>query len=156
MNEGGEMSGVDLFDFEASLQELLGRAVKTEIEEAEFYRDLLEKNLLDETRSTIEKFIEEEEEHEEELRTIFEDFYPGKKITVPEGLMLEVPGGVSRRSGPRNLMEKAMYGERDAEKFYRKLTDEFEGKEVRRLLGYLATREREHYEILKVELKKFE
>ena len=28
-------SGVDLFDFDATLQELLGRAVKTEIEEAD-------------------------------------------------------------------------------------------------------------------------
>jgi len=149
-------SGVDLFDFDATLQELLGRAVKTEIEEAEFYRDLLEKDLLEETRPKIEKFIGQEEEHEEELRVTFKDFYPGEEIPIPEGLTLEVPSGVSEKSSQKDLMEKAMYGERDAEKFYRELIDEFEAKEVRRLLGYLATKEREHYEILKAELKKLE
>ena len=153
-------SGVDLFDFDTTLQELLGRAVKTEIEEAEYYLDLLEKDILDETRPKIEKFIEEEkeheEEHEEELRSTFEDFYPEEGTPIPEGEMSEVPSEVSRKSTPKDLIEKAMYGERDAEKFYRELTDEFEKKEVRRLLGYLATREREHYEILAVELEKLE
>ncbi len=149
-------SDVDLFDFDATLQELLGRAVKTEIEEAEFYRDLLEKDLPQETGPKIERFIEQEEGHEEELRATFEDFYPGEKIPVPEGSMLEVPVGISQRTDSRDLMEKAMYGERDAEKFYRELIDEFETKEVRRLLGYLATKEREHYEILKDELNKLE
>lgn len=156
MSEEKQMSGIDLFDFDASLQELLGRAVKTEIEEAEFYCDLLEKDLMEETRPKIERFVEEEEEHEEELRATFSGLYPGEEIPILEGAMLEVPLGVSRKSGSKDLMEKAMYGERDAEKFYRELTDEVEGKEVRRLLGYLATREREHYEILKVELKKLE
>ena len=42
------------------------------------------------------------------------------------------------------------------EKFYSGLMDGCDAKEMRRLAGYLAAKEREHYEILKVQLSKLE
>ncbi|MBS3765159.1 hypothetical protein KGY71_01430, partial [Candidatus Bipolaricaulota bacterium] len=66
----------DLLNFEAPLQNLLGKAIKTEMEEAEIYRNLLEQELKGGTRSTISRFVDQEEEHEEKLRKTFTDFFP--------------------------------------------------------------------------------
>ena len=57
MNEKTEASRFDLFNFDIPLQELLGRAVKTELEEAQIYRNLLEEDLPEKTISIIEKII---------------------------------------------------------------------------------------------------
>ncbi|MEF8917379.1 MAG: ferritin family protein, partial [Candidatus Bipolaricaulota bacterium] len=135
-------------------QELLGRAIKTELEEAEVYRNLHEKYLPETTKATIERFVVQEEEHEEKLRSTFDDFFPGEEIPLPERSGIELPENISEKTTPKEIIKKAIEGERDAEEFYRELRDEFEDKEVRRLLGFLASNEREHYEILRVELNK--
>lgn len=49
-----------------------------------------------------------------------------------------------------------METERESEEFYGELAEEFEDEEIRRLLGFLASSEREHYHILEDELKKIE
>ncbi|MCF7876505.1 ferritin family protein [Candidatus Bipolaricaulota bacterium] len=154
MNREKDSSPFDLFNFEVSLQELLGRAVRTELEEADIYRNLLEKDLPDETAPIIERFITQEENHEEKLRSTFDDFFPDEEIPLPERSGVEVPEETSGETTPRKIIEEAIEAERNAEKFYRELIDEFEDKEVRRLLGFLASNEREHYEILRVELNK--
>lgn len=154
MNEDKELSQFDLFDFEVPLQELLGRAVKAEIEEAKIYRDLLQKNLPVNTRPIIEEFIVQEEEHEEKLRTTFDDFFPEEEIPLPRRSGIEIPENITIETTSREIIEKAIEAERDSEEFYRELIDEFEDKEVQNLLGYLASVEREHSEILKEELNK--
>lgn len=156
MNKQNEMAYFDLFNFDISIRELLGRAIKTEIEEAEIYRDLLEKDLLEETRSKVERFITQEEDHKEKLEATFDDFFPGEEIPLPDRSGIEIPKEISQQVAPKELMEKAMDAESDAEEFYREMIHEFEEKEVRRLLGFLASNEREHYEILKEELGKLE
>lgn len=156
MDEEKESSHFDLLNFEVPLQELLGRAVKTELEEAEIYRNLLEKDLPEKTVPVIKRFVTQEEDHEEKLRSTFDDFFPDEEIPLPERSGIEIPEKVSEETTAKEIIEKAIEAERDAEEFYRELIDEFEDKEVKRLLGFLASNEREHYEILRVELNKLE
>ncbi|MBS3793224.1 hypothetical protein KGY77_11355, partial [Candidatus Bipolaricaulota bacterium] len=66
----------------------------------------------------------------------------------------EVMSEIPQDATPQQLIEKALETERESEKFYSDLVGEFEDREVKRLMGYLAANEREHYEILKEELTK--
>ncbi|MEF8799231.1 MAG: ferritin family protein, partial [Candidatus Bipolaricaulota bacterium] len=118
--------------------------------------NLLDKNLPERARPKVKRLVTQEEEHEEKLRTIFEDFFPDEEIPLPERSGVEVPSEIARINAPKEIIEKAMETERESEKFYSELIGEFDDREVRRLLGYLAANEREHYEILKVERDKLE
>lgn len=60
------------------LKELLAKAIKSEIEAAETYRNLPEKDLPEETKPRMEKLVAQEEEHEENFRKILKDFFQRK------------------------------------------------------------------------------
>lgn len=154
MSEEKESGSLDTSSDELSLQQLLAKAIKSEIEAAETYRMLLEKDLPEETRSKIERLVSQEEEHEENFWSIFEDFFPDGETPLPERSEIEVPSEIPQGATPEEVIEIAMETERESEEFYSGLIDEFDDREVKRLLAYLAANEREHYEILKVELNK--
>ncbi|MBS3736983.1 MAG: ferritin family protein [Candidatus Bipolaricaulota bacterium] len=154
MSEEKEPETFDTINGEVTLQRLLARAIKTEIESAETYRTLLEKDLPEETKQKIEKLVAQEEEHEDNFSSIFDDFFPEDEIPLPERSDIEVMSEIPQDATPQQLIEKALETERESEKFYSDLVGEFEDREVRRLMGYLAANEREHYEILKEELTK--
>lgn len=154
MREEKEPETFDTINGEVTLQRLLARAIKTEIESAETYRTLLEKDLPEETKQKIEKLVAQEEEHEDNFSSIFDDFFPEDEIPLPERSDIEVMSEIPQDATPQQLIEKALETERESEKFYSDLVGEFEDREVRRLMGYLAANEREHYEILKEELTK--
>lgn len=154
MREEKEPETFDTINGEVTLQQLLARAIKTEIESAETYRTLLEKDLPEETKQKIEKLVAQEEEHEDNFSSIFDDFFPEDEIPLPERSDIEVMSEIPQDATPQQLIEKALETERESEKFYSDLVGEFEDREVKRLMGYLAANEREHYEILKEELTK--
>ena len=156
MSEEKEPETLDTIDGEVTLQKLLTRAIKTEIESAETYRTLLDKDLPEETRQKIEKLVAQEEKHEDNFSSIFEDFFPEDEIHLPERSDIEILSEIPRGATPKQLIEKALETERESEKFYNDLIGEFEDREIQRLMGYLAANEREHYEILKEELTKLE
>ncbi|MCF7890356.1 ferritin family protein [Candidatus Bipolaricaulota bacterium] len=156
MSEEKESGALGIPNDESSLKQLLEKAIKSEIESAETYRNLLKKDLPDETRTNIEKLVTQEEGHEENFRSIFEDFFPDEEISLPERSEIEVLSEIPRNATPSETIEQAMKTERESEDFYSNLIEEFDDREIRRLLGFLAANEREHYEILKVELNKLE
>ena len=156
MSEEKNRGPFDTIYGEATLQQLLARAIKTEIESAETYRALLDKELPEETRQKIKKLVAQEEEHEDNFSSVFEDFFPEDEIPLPERSDIEVMSEIPQNATPEQLIEKAFEIERESEKFYNDLIGEFEDREIKRLMGYLAANEREHYEILKEELTKLE
>lgn len=156
MSEEKDSETSDTIDGEVTLQQLLAKAIKSEIESAETYRTLLDKDLPEETRQKIEKLVAREEEHEDNFSSIFTDFFPDEEIPLPERSDIEVMSEIPQDATPEQLIEKALEMERESEKFYNDLADKFDDKEVRRLMGYLAANEREHYEILKEELTNLE
>lgn len=156
MSEEKDSETSDTIDGEVTLQQLLAKAIKSEIESAETYRTLLDKDLPEETRQKIEKLVAREEEHEDNFSSIFTDFFPDEEIPLPERSDIEVMSEIPQDATPEQLIEKALEMERESEKFYNDLADKFDDQEVRRLMGYLAANEREHYEILKEELTNLE
>lgn len=156
MNKEKEPATFDISSGEVTLQQLLVRAIRAEMESAETYRNLLDKKIPEETRPIIEKLVDQEEEHEEKFWGILEDHFPEEETPIPERSDIEVPSEIPRDATPEQLIKKAIEAERESEKFYSDLIGEFDDKETRRLLGFLAANEREHYEILKEELKKLE
>ncbi|MFB6291012.1 MAG: ferritin family protein [Candidatus Bipolaricaulia bacterium] len=140
------------------MPKLLGIAVKSEIEASEFYHSMLDRDLPGEARNKVEKLAAQEKKHEKTLRSIFKDFYPKKDIEFPESSGLHDfpfdPLGIDENRPLENLFQVAMKNEKESERFYGELRVKFDDEEVRRLLGFLAANEREHYEILRTELNK--
>ncbi len=141
---------------EISLRELLKIAIRSEIESAETYRKLLDRDLPAETREKVERLVEQEEEHEEKFWSVFSDFFPDDEKDLGEGNEIEAEIRNSEDPSLQELLETAMKDERKSEEFYDNLRDQFEDREVRSMLGYLAANEREHYQILQQELKKLD
>ena len=154
MNPEKEEVPSDQINEELSLQELLGIAVRSEIEAADTYRNLVNRKLGKETKNKIERLVKQEEEHEKMFLSIFEDFFPDEKVNLPDKAEIENSAKISREASVEEIFVKAMQNERKSEKFYSDLRKKFEDKEIRRLLGFMAANEREHYEILKTELEK--
>ncbi|MBS3792936.1 hypothetical protein KGY77_09885, partial [Candidatus Bipolaricaulota bacterium] len=130
MSEEKEPETFDTINGEVTLQRLLARAIKTEIESAETYRTLLEKDLSEETKQKIEKLVAQEEEHEDNFSSIFDDFFPEDEIPLPERSDIEVMSEIPQDATPQQLIEKALETERESEKFYSDLVGEFEDREV--------------------------
>ena len=154
MSSSKEAQNLDFSEESNSLQDLLGVAIRAEIEAAEIYRRLLNQDLNEETRQKVEKLVEQEEDHEETFWSIMKDFYPEEEITLPENSGITNPVEVAEDLSLEELFQTAMDSEKESEEFYNTLRERFEDKEAKRTLGFLAASEREHYEILKEELKK--
>lgn len=121
----GDFSAEDL-----SLQELLAIAVRAEIEAAETYRELLKKDLSEETRNKLEDLVSQEESHEEEFWSILEDFYPEEEISLPENSGITNPVEISDKTSLDELFRAAMESEVKSEEFYKLMQEKFEDKEV--------------------------
>lgn len=154
MSSSKKARNYDFSEESNSLQELLGVAIRAEIEAAEIYRRLLNKELNEETRQKVEKLVEQEERHEETFWSIIKDFFPEEEITLPENSGITNSLEFSEDISLEELFQTAMDSEKGSEEFYRNLRKRFEDTEAKRTLGFLAASEREHYEILKEELKK--
>ncbi len=151
-----DVSTKELLEEGLSLQELLGIAVKAEIEAADIYRNLLEKDLSEQTREKLEKLVLQEERHEKKFWSIIRDFYPEEEITLPEDSGITNPVEIDDNTSLEELFRIAMESEVESEKFYRSMREKFEDKEVKRTLGFLAASERGHYETLKDELNRLD
>ena len=154
MSSSEEEQNYDFSEEANSLQDLLGVAIRAEIEAAEIYRRLLNQDLPEETKQKVEMLVEQEEDHEETFWSIMKDFFPEEEITLPENSGITNPVEVAEDLSLEELFQTAMDSEKESEEFYNTLRERFEDEEAKRTLGFLAASEREHYEILKEELKK--
>ncbi len=154
MSSSEEEQNYDFSEEANSLQDLLGVAIRAEIEAAEIYRRLLNQDLPEETKQKVEMLVEQEEDHEETFWSIMKDFFPEEEITLPENSGITNPVEISEDLSLEELFQTAMDSEKESEEFYNTLRERFEDEEAKRTLGFLAASEREHYEILKEELKK--
>jgi len=140
-----------IFSEKNSLQELLGVAIKSEVEAAEIYRKLSNRDLPEGTKEKVETLVEQEERHEETFWSIIDDFFPDEEVSIPDQSGISNPVELKDDITLDELFEIAMASERESESFYKELKERFEDPAVCRMLGFLAASEREHYEILKQE-----
>ncbi|WP_297503890.1 ferritin family protein [Thermococcus sp.] len=140
---------------EFSLEELLGMAVKAEIGARNFYESLAERIEIKELKNKITWLAGEEKKHEELLRRIYANTFPGKEIVFPkEHIGPELQPVVRQLHGVEDIIELirwAMKAEEMAAKFYAELEKMVDTEEKKRLMRYLSDMEWGHYYNLKAE-----
>jgi len=132
--------------------EILPKAIKSEIEAYQFYDQLekiVETNIL---KKKLNFLKGEEKKHEKLLRKIFKTNFPKEKIILPEKGFVPLPAiDMIKKLSLEALLEAAMEAEEASEKFYRENSIAITDENSKRLLIYLASMEKSHYQILKTE-----
>ncbi|WP_297501967.1 ferritin family protein [Thermococcus sp.] len=138
-----------------SPEELLGMAVKAEIGARRFYESLAERVDIRELKEKIGWLAGEEKKHEELLRRIHKNMFPGKELVFPrEHIGPELKPVARELHGVQDIIDLirwAMKAEEIAAKFYAELENIVEGEEKKRLMRYLSDMEWGHYYNLKAE-----
>ncbi|MEO0097472.1 MAG: ferritin family protein [candidate division WOR-3 bacterium] len=132
--------------------EILQKAIKSEIEAYQFYNKLekvAENKVLEKKLNFLKK---EEKKHERLLRNIFKNQFPKEKIKLPEKGFTPLPAiDMIEKLSLESLLEAAMEAEEASEKFYRENSILINDENSKRLLIYLSSMEKSHYQILKTE-----
>ncbi|NJE41916.1 ferritin family protein [Thermococcus sp. GR6] len=138
-----------------SLEELLGMAIKAEIGAREFYTSLAERMEIQALKEKIEWLAEEEKKHEELLRRIYANMFPGEDVIFPEEHIGPELQPVARKlhsvEDIIDLIRWAMKAEEIAANFYAELENIMGTEDKRRLMRYLSDMEKGHYYTLKAE-----
>jgi rubrerythrin len=143
----------DVFEDSGSLEEIMVKAIKLEVEASNNYEAFLKLPLSDPLRKKIKRLKFQEEQHENTFRSIFNDFFPNREPELPKKSGLSSYSfEVTRDSELVDVLAGAKHSEKEFELFYDNLIAKFNDKHVRSLIGFLAASEREHYEILRAEI----
>jgi len=138
-----------------SMEELLGMAIKAEIGARKFYESLAERVNIEELKEKISWLAGEEKKHEELLRKIYAEFFPGKEVVFPKehiGPELRpVARELTKVEDIIDLIRWAMKAEEIAAKFYAELENMVDDDKKKRLMRYLSDMEWGHYYNLKAE-----
>jgi len=133
--------------------QILGVAVRSEIDAAAFYTRLQGrvKNVL--LVQKLKFLALEEEHHKKILEHLLAQRYPDKPTDVPASSLMP-PIGVSLPADPTvpALFEAALEAEEIAEAYYNDAAKRVEDEAGRRILAYLGRVERSHQAMIKSEL----
>ncbi|NIO49704.1 MAG: hypothetical protein GTN73_09770 [Candidatus Aminicenantes bacterium] len=133
--------------------EVLGVAIKSEIEATEAYSRLHKKVKNEILRMKLNLLISEEKKHRRILERLFSQRFPEEKLKIPAKSFLrpiEATKGI--KFSVLDLFKLALEAEKMSEEFYREADEQAEDKESKRILGYLVRVERSHYFIIKSEI----
>ena len=136
-------------------RELLSYWIKGEYEEAETYLKLAERarelGLPKEVYETFERLGKESKGHGDELYKIYREKYGDELVEVnaPSIEGTHVLGKFWKVEDLEDVLINAMEAEKLAETIYRKLAEETDSEELKRVYLYLADVERGHYERLR-------
>lgn len=132
--------------------EILGIAIKSEIEAARVYETLYQKVKNTDLKKKLEFLKGEEEKHGAILEELYTKSYPEVKLKLPEkSLLPEMEITLSEDTPVVVLFEKAMEAEKVSEEFYKEAADRMDNPQAKVMLGYLSGMERSHYSILRTE-----
>lgn len=136
-----------------SPSEILGVAIKSEIEASDVYSRLYKKVMNEILRMKLKCLILEEKKHRKILERLFSQRFPEEELKIPEKSFLP-PIKVSRgeKFSVLDLFKVALKAEKKSEEFYKEAGEREENKESQRILGYLARVERSHYFMIKSEI----
>jgi rubrerythrin len=134
--------------------QVLGVAVRSEIDAAAFYTRLQErvKNIL--LVQKLKFLAMEEEHHKKILERLLGQKYPDKPKEVPESsLMPPIAASLGPEPAVPDLFEAALKAEESAEAFYNEAGERTEDEAGRKILAYLGRVERSHQAMIKSELE---
>lgn len=142
-----------MFDIsKASLKDLIGFAIRSEIDSNQVYSDLANKfsNLL--LKEKFNWLAYEENKHKTILEKLAESLFGEEKVTIPdkpsEELFKRIT--ITPSSTLVDLLYQVMESEKKAEDFYARLAERVETPH-RSILEYLSQVERSHHTMLKGE-----
>ena len=142
-----------------SYEDVLAYWIKSEKEEAEFYRKLAERarnlGLPDSLVETFKKLSKDSERHSRELTKIFQETYSREpESNIPPLEVMPVLDKFERADQVGEVLEAAMESELIAMNAYRTLAEKVDDPKLRELYLKLAEVEKSHYETLKREYEK--
>jgi rubrerythrin len=133
----------------ASVNKLLGIAIRAEIDANKTYSDLAERVSNPLLKEKFRWLAYEENKHKEILEKLFETLNQGEEPQIPdkadEALLPAIHIGPS--SSLADILHQAMEAEKSAENFYANLSKRFEGPQ-KKILIYLSKVEHSHYMML--------
>lgn len=134
--------------------EILGVAIRSEVDAAAFYHRLQErvKNVI--LVQKLKFLALEEAHHEKILERLLGQKYPDKPKNVPESsLMPPIAASLGSEPTVPDLFEAALKAEETAEAFYNEAGGRAEDEAGRKILAYLGRVERSHQAMIKSELE---
>ncbi|WP_394335133.1 ferritin-like domain-containing protein [Thermococcus pacificus] len=142
-----------------SYEEALAYWIKSEREEAEFYRQLAERainlGLPESLVETFKKLSKDSEKHAKELTKLFRESYSKEpESDIPPIEVLSILEEFERADQVGEVLKAAMESELIAMNAYRTLAEKVEDPKLRELYLKLSEVERTHYEALKREYEK--
>lgn len=136
----------------ASIKELLGFAVRSEMDSNKTYSDLAERVKNPLLKEKFQWLAYEEKKHKEVLEKLFDALFSGEKLVVPEQMATELIKHieVTPSSGLVDILYQAMESEKSAEDFYARLASRVDEPQSK-ILKYLSKVEHSHYMMLRSE-----
>lgn len=139
-------------DASMSLPELLGVAIKSEIESHEIYRGIAEKveNFI--LKEKLKFLALEERKHQELLQNMYNEQFPDVELRLPSETVVPVPDFAPEEGTPlTTVLSKAMEAEEQARDYYSDLIPLCKEEKMKQTLKYLSETEQGHYYQLKGE-----
>jgi len=136
----------------ASVKDLLGYAIRSEMDSNKAYTDLSDRVSNPLLKEKFRWLAFEENKHKEILMKLHAALYLNQTIQIPEKASEELFKSidVAPSSSLVDILLQAMESEKFAEDFYARLAERMEGSQ-KRLLQYLSKVEQSHYVMLKTE-----
>jgi rubrerythrin len=136
----------------ASLQDLLGYAIRAEMDSNKAYTDLSDTVSNPLLKEKFRWLAFEENKHKEILMKLHTALYPNQTIHIPDEPSQDLfkPVVVAPSSSLVDILLQAMDAEKYAEDFYANLADRVD-EGHKKLLHYLSKVEHSHYLMLKTE-----
>lgn len=137
-----------------SLEELIGAALKAEIDSENAYSILASrvKNAL--LKDRLNFLAGEEKKHQEFIRVLHKKTFPDEEIVVPTQTPVPLPSIKIDDEMMRisEVLSSAMHAEKAAHEFYKGLAERFaDDKQIYGILLYFSSMELGHYKILEIE-----
>jgi rubrerythrin len=136
----------------ASVNELLGIAIRAEIEANKTYSVLAERVSNPLLREKFQWLAYEENKHKEILENLYKTLSQGDELQIPdatdETLLPSIH--ISPSSSFADILHQAMESEKSAENFYTNLSQRFDDPQ-KKILNYLSKVEHSHYLVLQSE-----
>ncbi len=134
--------------------ELLGVAIRSEIEAADLYRHMAARVANLDLRERLTFLQHEEEKHRRLLEAAYERQFPGVERVLPaQSLVPTVLRALQEETSIPELFRLAIEAERTAATFYAELAGRAEEEASRTLLRYLSQMERGHEVLLQSEFE---
>ncbi len=137
--------------------EVLGIAIKSEIEAVKLYTKMKEKTKNPDLKAKCDFLTSQERNHERVLTEAFRTKFPGVELRLPpKTLVPAVDDVLARDATLKELFAAAMEAETKSEGFYRDLAGKTHDQSSRAMLEYLASMEHSHFSILEAEFKELQ